>query len=256
MIDKSIILKLRQETGAGMVDCQKALEESNGNIEEATEILRKKGTLKAAKKAERATKEGLVALKVSDDKKKGAIVQVNCETDFVSRNENFINLVNELLEKTFAGESAEQYFEEQKSELVMKIGENLQFGREAVIEGAFVVGYLHSNKKNGVLISFDKEIDATLASGIAMHVAAMQPKYLSSEEIPADVIAKEKEIYAEQLKAEGKPENMIEKIMGGKLSKFYEDVCLLNQKYIKDDSKSIQEMIKDAKINSFLLFKF
>jgi elongation factor Ts len=255
MIDKSIILKLRQETGAGMVDCQKALEESNGNTEEAMEILRKKGTLKAAKKAERATKEGLVALKISDDKKKGAMVNVLCETDFVSRNENFISLINELLDKTFAGESAEQYFESQKSDLVMKIGENLQFGKEATLEGAFVVGYLHGNKKNGVLVAFDKEIDATLASGIAMHVAAMQPQYLTADQIPAEVIDKEKEIYTEQLKAEGKPAEIIEKIMGGKLNKFYEDSCLLNQKFVKDDSQSIQEVIKDAKITSYLLFK-
>jgi len=255
MIDKSIILKLRQQSGAGMVECQKALEESNGNMEEAVEILRKKGSIKAASKAERATKEGIIAIKVADDKKKGAMVKVHCETDFVSRNENFINLLNELVEKTFAGESAEKHFESQKSDLVMKIGENLQFGGEATIEGAFVVSYLHSNRKNGVLIAFDKEIDATLASGVAMHVAAMQPEYLKAEQIPADIIAKEKEIYTEQLKAEGKPEAIIEKIMGGKLNKFYEDNCLLNQKFVKDDSKSIQEVIKDANITSYLLFK-
>lgn len=255
MIDKSLILKLRQESGAGMVECQKALEESNGNMEEAIEILRKKGTLKAAKKAERATKEGLVALKINDDKTKGSMIKVYCETDFVSRNENFINLVNELVEKTFNGESATNDFENRKSDLVMKIGENLQFGEEGTIEGTLVVGYLHSNHKNGVLISFDKNIDANLASGIAMHIAAMQPKYLNSSEVPTEVLDKEKEIYTEQLKAEGKPEAIIEKIMGGKINKFYEDICLLNQKYVKDDSKSIQEIIGDAKINGYLLFK-
>lgn len=255
MVDKSLVIQLRKQTGAGIVECQKTLEESNGNIEEAIDILRKKGALKAAKKAERATNEGLVARKVSEDNKKVVLVQIHCETDFVSRNDDFIETVQGFADKMFEGGSAEESFNSQKDELIMKIGENLKFANEGSVEGEMVGSYIHSNGKTGTAISFDKVVDTEIANGIAMHIAAMSPEYLKPEDVPTEVLDKEKEIYTEQLKTEGKPEEIIEKIMTGKINKFYEEVCLTHQKFIKDDKKSIQEILGDVNINAYLLFK-
>ena len=255
MVDKSVVIELRKLTGAGIVDCQKTLEESNGNVEEAIEILRKKGALKAAKKASRATNEGLVATAINEDKTKGVLVQIHCETDFVSRNEDFVNTVQGLTNEYLAGTTASESFASQKDELVMKIGENLQFANEGILEGALVIAYIHSNGKTGSLVAFDQVIDTELANGIAMHAVAMSPDYLNIEEVPSETLDKEKEVYTEQLKNEGKPEEIIEKIMEGKVNKFYEEICLNRQKYIKDDKKSIEEVLAGAKITGFLLFK-
>lgn len=255
MVDKSVVIELRKLTGAGIVECQKTLEETNGNIEEAIEILRKKGALKAAKKADRATNEGLVATAINEEKTKGVLIQVHCETDFVSRNEDFVNMVQGLADEYLAGKPASENFAEQKDELVMKIGENLQFANEGTLEGAFVVAYIHSNGKTGSLIAFDQVIDEDLANGIAMHAVAMSPDCLNPEDVNPETLEKEKEVYTEQLKNEGKPEEIIEKIMEGKVNKYYEDVCLAKQKYIKDDKKSIEEVLNGTKITGFLLFK-
>ncbi len=255
MVDKSLVIKLRKMTGAGIVECQKTLKETDGNIDEAIEILRKKGAMKAAKKADRATKEGVVAAAINDDKTAGALIKIHCETDFVARNQDFIDTVQELADEYLKGDNAEENFAEKKDELVMKIGENLQFGEAGKLEGELVVAYIHNNRKTGTLIAFDKKIDEDLANGIAMHTAAMAPDYLNPEDVPEDLINKEKEVYTEQLKNAGKPENIIDKILEGKINKFYEEICLNHQKYIKDDKKSVNEVIGDANITGFLLFK-
>lgn len=244
------IKQLRDLTGAGIGDCKKALDESGGDIDKAVEILRKKGGAKAAKKADRATNEGVVCVAVSDDNKKASIVKVACETDFVARNEDFKAFVKEVAEAGLTG-SSEEFFNSKKDEVVLKVAENLSFGGAETLEGEYVVAYLHANAKIGSGVVFDKEVDAELANGVAMHVAAMSPSYLNPEDVDAGEIEKEKDIYREQLKKEGKPEEMIEKILIGKINKYCEDVCLTKQGYIMEDKKKVEDMLEDAKIIKF-----
>jgi len=228
------------------MEVKKALEEAGGDIEKALEVLRKSGVLKAAKKSDRETSEGLVDIKISEDHKKGSIIQINCETDFVAKNENFINFVSNLSEKNLESGDAENGFNSGKEQMVLKIGENLTFSQAEVIEDAYVSGYLHSNKKVGALVAFSAELDEEIAHDIAMHITAANPTYLKPEDVPADVLEKEKEIYREQLKAENKPEEIIEKILQGKLSKFYEENCLLKQAFVKDDKKKVGDLLPEG----------
>lgn len=262
-ITASLVKELRQMTGAGMMDCKKALSETDGNIEEAVEVLRKKGLGKAAKKSDRLASEGLVTVKVSDDYKSATISEINSETDFVAKNEEFIKLtkdatehiqtsastnVEELMQTTIDGVSFEEYFNSQ----IAKIGENLVLRRFTTIkvgERGVVNGYCHSNGRVGVIVSAVCDSDATclgareLLKNISMHAAAMAPKYLSESDIPQDVIAKEEEIAKEQLKQEGKPEKIWDKIIPGKLAKFKNENTLLGQKFVMDDKKSVGEVI-------------
>jgi len=262
-ITASLVKELRQMTGAGMMDCKKALSETDGNIEEAVEVLRKKGLGKAAKKSDRLASEGLVTVKVSDDYKSATISEINSETDFVAKNEEFIKLtkdttehiqtsasanVEELMKTTINGVSFEEYFNSQ----IAKIGENLVLRRFTTIkvgERGVVNGYCHSNGRVGVIVSAVCDSDATclaareLLKNISMHAAAMAPKYLSESDIPQDVIAKEEEVAKEQLKQEGKPEKIWDKIIPGKLAKFKNENTLLGQKFVMDDKKSVGEVI-------------
>ena len=239
------IKELREKTGAGMVECKKALDEANGDMEMAIEILRKKGGAKAAKKADRITSEGVVTIAKSADAKKASSAKVMCETDFVARNDDFKKFAADVAEAGLAG-SAEEYFEANKNEIVLKVGENITFGGGEIVEGASVASYIHSTGKVASMVVFNKEVDASFANDIAMHIVAMSPSYLLPEEVPAAELDKEKDIYREQLRTEGKPEEMIEKILGGKVAKYYEDVCLVKQLFIKDDKKSVEAVMKDA----------
>lgn len=251
------IKELREKTGAGMVECKKALDEANGDMEAAIEILRKKSGAKAAKKADRITSEGVVVVAKSADGKKVAVAKVMCETDFVARNDDFKKFALEVATAGLSG-SIEEAFEAQKNEIVAKVGENVTFGGGEVVEGAFITSYIHSNDKVASVVVFNKEAEAGLASDIAMHVVAMSPAYLLPEEVPTEELDKEKEIYREQLRAEGKNDEMIEKILGGKVAKYYEDVCLVKQIFIKDDKKKVEEIVsaadKDLKIEKFFRF--
>ncbi|MFH1173230.1 MAG: translation elongation factor Ts [bacterium] len=242
MIDTKTISQLRAQTGAGMMECQQALTEANGDINQAVEVLRKKGAIKAAKKADRATKEGVIAIKIAPDHKQGTLVAINCETDFVAKNSDFSSFVSELATK----EDAEAEFNSRKEDLILKIGENLTFGTAQTLAAEYVTGYLHANKQAASLVAFNKALPETLAYDIAMQIVAGQPLYLQPADVPADVLAKEKEVYAEQLKNEGKPEAVWEKIIVGKLNKYYEDTCLLNQRFIKDEEKTITQLLKAA----------
>ncbi len=253
MSNLELVKKIRQITGAGMVDVNKALTEANGDETLAIEILRKAGSKMAAKKADRVAKEGVLAIAKADSKV--AVVELNCETDFVGRNPDFIAAVNVFAEKLL--ELGETEFatwanDEITNQLIVKIGENLVLGRYAIFEGENIGSYLHSNKKV-VGIAVLKGGDQTLANDVAMHIAAMAPRYLQPAEVEAEVLDKEKEIYAEQLKAEGKPEAMLEKIMVGKVEKFYTEVCLVKQAFIKDDKKSIEKLLAE---NNASLEKF
>lgn len=243
-MDLQTITKLRQITGAGMVDCKKALEESNDDIDLAIEILRKKGEAKAAKKADRATKEGLISFEKVDNKV--AVVALACETDFVSRGEDFQVASAEMPKKLL--ELNEEGFrswadEKIKNELVVKIGENIQLVDAEIIEGPVVGIYLHANKKVAAVVVLSSGTEEA-AVNVAMQAVAMSPDYLSPSDVPEEVLNKEKEIMAEQLKSEGKPAEIIEKIMAGKVNKYYEENCLLNQAYIKDDLQTVTQYLK------------
>jgi len=251
-IDIKTISELRDKTGIGIGDCKAALEEAGGDINTAIEILRKKGELKAAKKADRAAKEGLIAFAEKDGKI--AAITLNCETDFVARNEDFQKTASEFAGKLLEmGDEnsfrawAEDYI---KNELVMKIGENLQLGGCGIFSGAVVGTYLHSNNKiAGIVILSGGSQE--LAKDIAMQVAAMSPKYLNPESVPAADLEKEKEIYKEQLKNENKPEAIWDKIISGKLAKFYEENCLTEQLFIKDDEKKIKDLLEGNQLIAF-----
>lgn len=256
MPNLELVKKIRNITGAGMSDINKALTEAQGDENKAIEILRKTGKKIAAKKADRATKEGVISLAPS--KNKIAVVALSCETDFVAQNQDFIDTVDALAQELLS--SGKEAFIELatnkiQNELIVKIGENLQLGNFDIIEGNILGSYLHSNKKVAAIVLLSSGSE-TLAKDIAMHVAAMAPKYLRPEDVPVEIINKEKEIYTEQLKNEGKPEAMWVKIMPGKIAKFYSEVCLLKQPYIKEDKQTIEQLLvaNQAEIDKFFYF--
>ena len=244
MIDTKLITKLRELTGAGIVDCKAALEESDGDLDKAVEVLRKKGVLKAAKKSDRVTNEGVISIAKGD--KKVAVVGLACETDFVARTDDFIKTVDEFSAKLL--EVGEEEFkswadEKIKNELVIKIGENLQLVNSEVTEGEVIGIYLHSNKKVAAVVVASAGSQEIL-NDLAMQVTAMSPKYVKPEDIPSEEIEQEKDIYREQLKSEDKPEAMWDKIIPGKLNKYYQEVCLLKQTFIKDDKLTVEDLVK------------
>jgi elongation factor Ts len=236
--------KLRDLTGAGIVDCKKALDEAGGDLDKAVDILRKKGGAKAAKKADRATNEGLIDV-ATGGSKKVSIVKISCETDFVARTDDFLNFVKEVAQAGLTG-SSEEFFNDKKDEMVLKVGENLTFASGEVLEGEYVSTYKHSNNKVATAVAFNKEVEGSLGTDIAMQAAAMSPSYLLPEEVSIEEMEREKDIYREQLKTEGKPEEMIEKILIGKMNKYYEEVCLIKQSSIKEDKKSVEQVLKEV----------
>lgn len=260
------VKELREMTDAGMMDCKKALVETNGDMDAAVDYLRKKGLSKAAKKADRDACEGQIALHVADDGKSATISEINSETDFVAQNDQFMNFVKstnghihasavgtveELNSTTIDGVKFEEYI----SSNIAKIGENLVVRRfvKVATEGAGAVnGYLHSNGKVGVVVAAKCDSEKT-AEGMAeilrevsMHAAAMKPAYLEESQVPEEVVEKEKSIAIELLKKEGKPEAMFEKILPGKIKKYYEDNTLVNQKFVKDDKKTVKQVVSEA----------
>lgn len=245
-VDTQAITKLREITGAGIGDCKATLEEAGGDIDKAVEIMRKKGAIKAAKKSDRATKEGVIASAQKDGKV--AVVGLACETDFVARNQDFINTVNELAAKLLEMDNVDDFKswaeEKIKNEMIVKIGENLQLVAVDIVSGPVLGCYIHSNKKIASVVVLDKGTQ-DLALDIAMQVVAMSPKCLKPEDVDVEELKKEKEIYKVQLKNEGKPEAMWDKIIEGKVNKFYTDVCLLKQAFIKDDKKSIEKILAE-----------
>lgn len=256
---------LREKTGAGMVDCKKALDEASGDIELAAEILRKKGIAKAAKRGERDATEGIVKIAVNEAGTEGYIMEVNSETDFVARNEKFQKFTDDLLaliiakkpenlEALFGLEFAESNVSDALGHLSGTIGEKISVSRFAIINGATVSSYSHMGGRIGVLVALDKADKKDLAYDLAMQAVASNPRYLDPSEVPEEELNKEKEIYREQLKNEGKPAEIIEKILAGKVNKYYEDVCLLNQEYIKDDKKKVKDILGDVKIEKFVRF--
>lgn len=259
------IKQLRERTGAGMVDCKKALEESGGDIEKAVEILRKKGIAKAAKRSEREAGEGIVLVAANDAGDEGYILEINSETDFVARNEKFQKLaeavfnvvknnkpkdLDELMNQTMDGGTVKESLDS----LSGTIGEKLGIKRFAVLTGACVAAYSHAAGRIGVLLSLDKAGENELAKDMAMQVVAASPRYLNREQVLPEEVEKEKEIYRENLAKEGKPEPIMEKIIAGKLDKYFEEVCLLEQEYIKDDKKKVKDILGEVKVEKFLRY--
>lgn len=257
---------LRDKTGAGMIDCKKALDEAGGDIEKAVEILRKKGLAKAAKRSDRETREGVVKVALEGDTKTGYIMEINAETDFVVRSEKFQELAAKVmrlvmekrpqnLAELMALEIDGGTVKESLANLSGVIGEKLDIKRYDRLESAgTVAAYSHAGGKIGTLVAIDKEGQSDIAYDTAMQIAAANPKYIYPADIPADEIEREKEIYQAQLLKDGKPENMMEKIMLGKLAKFYEEVCLIKQEYIKDDSKKVEDILGGVKVERFIRY--
>jgi len=260
-----LIKQLREMTGAGMVDCQKALVEAGNDINKAVEILRKKGISKAAKRTDREAKEGVVKVAVNDAKTEAYIVELNSETDFVSRNEKFQSLADEILNviKTAKPASLEALLAlplngstvgEIVSTLSGTIGEKMGVKRFEIVTGASVASYSHLGGRIGVLVALDQPGKEAIAAEVAMQVAAANPKYILPREVAAEEMTKEKEIYKELLIKEGKPANMVDKIVEGKMGKYYSEVCLTEQEYIKDDKKKIKDILGGANILKFVRY--
>jgi elongation factor Ts len=250
---------LRQRTGAGMMDCKRALEEANGDIQKAIEILRKKGASVAAKRAEKSANEGLVITKLSDDKKFATILELNCETDFVAKSVDFINLANFVVDEVYKSKpkNVEELMknsavQDKLNEVLGKVGEKIEISRFDNVEAnnGLLVDYIHMGSKLGVLIKFDDVKDGNeelynIGKDMAMQVAAMNPISINREDVPKEIVDKEIDIYKALAKKEGKPEQMLEKIAMGRLNKFYQENVLLEQAFIKDNSKTVGDLLKE-----------
>ena len=271
MITASQVKDLREKTGAGMMDCKKVLTETDGDMEKAIELLRERGIAKAAKKSGRVAAEGLVEAVISEDGKTGAIIEVNSETDFVAKNEEFKtfveNVANQVL-KTNPKDVEEllaqpAMFEEGKTvqeSLVGKIatiGENLTIRRFARFESeGLVEKYIHGDGKIAVLVNM-KSGDKEVAKDVCMQIAAARPEYLNEASVPAERLEKEKEILKAQTMNEGKPEAIAEKIVLGRIGKFYSEICLVDQEFVKDPSKKVSQLLKEhnAEVTEFARFE-
>ena len=267
-ITAAIVKELRERTGAGMMDCKKALVATEGDMEKAIDFLREKGLSQAAKKAGRIAAEGAVVSYISEDEKVGVIVEVNCETDFVGQNENFQALAKAVAEKVavtnpadvevlLASDMEGKTVKDVVTEAIAKIGENISIRRFSRFESADgkVYSYIHGGGKIGVLVDM-KGGDAELGKDIAMQVAAANPQYLNRTEVPAAELDREKEVLTEQARNEGKPENIIEKMVIGRINKYYKEVCLVDQLFIKDDELTITKLLKtkNAEVTRFARF--
>jgi elongation factor Ts len=253
------VKKLREKTGAGMMDCKKALQESDGDFDKAIEILRKKGQKLSEKRADREANQGLIVTKVSDDGSKAAALEINCETDFVARNEDFQQRAKEFVELAFSNEteSVDELLKTQLNDLtvadhlkdmVAKIGEKIKISNVVLVKSeGELVSYIHPGSQLGVLVEFDGEVDdEDIANDVAMQVAAMNPMAVTRAGVDSTVVEKELEIAKDQLLNEGKPEEIAEKAAQGKLRRFYEERVLLEQKFVKDNSVSVQDYLQQS----------
>ena len=271
MITASQVKDLREKTGAGMMDCKKVLTETDGDMEKAIELLRERGITKAAKKSDRIAAEGIVAAYVSEDGNVGAVVEVNSETDFVAKNEEFKTFVEdvaeqiakenpadveELLEQTSIKDS-NKTVKEVLTDKIAKIGENMTIRRfERFESNGLVEKYIHGDGKIGVLVDIENG-DAELAKDICMQIAAAKPEFLDREAVPQERLDKEMEILKAQAMNEGKPEAIAEKIVQGRVGKFYSEICLVEQEFVKNPDLKVKELLssKNAKINRFARFE-
>ena len=256
-ISAADVNKLRKATGAGMMDCKKALVEAEGDFDTAVEVLRKKGQKVAANRADRDSSEGAVIARVNDDASVGVIVSINCETDFVAKNESYVTLANELADVALGHDSLDSFLAadfngmsvaDKLTEQTGVIGEKIEIGGFERLEGAFVGSYIHAGNKIATLTSLSAGVDgaAEAAKNVAMQAAAMNPIALNEEGVDAATVEKEIEIAKDQLRQEGKPEAMLDNIAKGKLKRFFKDNTLVNQAYIKDGKQSVSDYVKSV----------
>ena len=256
-ISAADVNKLRKATGAGMMDCKKALVEAEGDFDFAVEILRKKGQKVAANRADRESSEGAVIARVNDEATVGIIVSVNCETDFVAKNESYVSLANQLADVALGHDSLDSFLAadfigmsvaDKLTEQTGVIGEKIEIGGFERLEGAFVGSYIHAGNKIATLTSLSAGVDgaAEAAKNVAMQAAAMNPIALNEEGVDAATVEKEIEIAKDQLRQEGKPEAMLDNIAKGKLKRFFKDNTLVNQAYIKDAKQSVSDYVKSV----------
>ncbi len=271
MVTATQVKDLREKTGAGMMDCKKVLTETDGDMEKAIELLRERGIAKAAKKSGRVAAEGIVEAYISEDGKTGAIVEVNSETDFVAKNEEFknfvINVAKQIVEKNPV--DVEQLLEQDSIEVpgktvnevlvekIATIGENMNIRRFARFESqGLVEKYIHGDGKIAVLVNMSKGTKE-VAKDICMQIAAARPEYLNEQSVPTERIEKEKEILKAQTMNEGKPEAIAEKIVEGRIGKFFSEICLVDQEFVKDPSKKVSQLLKenDSEVVEFARFE-
>ena len=266
MITASIVKELRDKTNAGMMDCKKVLTETNGDLEASIKLLRERGIMKAGTKADRAATEGIITARVNDGATSGFLLEVNCETDFVSRNENFQAFVAEIAGKLASSDAQDQpaalalhhgesTMENFVKEKVVELGENLQlrkYVRFDAAPGGYIASYIHLGGKVGVLLEVNAADSATsvkpgfqeLVKDLTLHIAASAPKGLSRDDIPSDIVETEKDIYRVRLLEQGKPENIIENILKGQLAKFFAESCFLEQGFVKDPDITINQLLE------------
>jgi len=260
----ALVKELRERTGLGLLECKKALAAANGDIEAAIEELRKSSGMKAAKKAGRTAADGVVAIRIAEDGSYGVVVEVNSETDFVARDAGFLAFVNQVVDKAFgeqlesADSLAEGEIEEARQALVQKIGENIAVRRVAKVsaEAGVVVGYVHGNNRIAVLVEL-KAGDLDLAKDVAMHVAAVNPQVVSPDDMPEELITKEREIFTAQAQDSGKPAEIIEKMIDGRIRKFLSENSLTEQPFVKDPDTTVGKLVKaaGAEVASFSRFE-
>lgn len=253
-----MVKELRERTGLGMMDCKKALVESDGDIDTAIEYLRKSSGMKAAKKAGRIAADGVVSIKVEAGL--GVVVEVNCETDFAAKDDNFLAFVQTVTDKVFEsrnGDLAALGLETEREALVQKIGENISIRRAQVFQNeGTVIDYIHTNGKIGVLLSMEGG-NQELGKDIAMHIAAMNPSVVSPEDAPEDLVAKEREIYTAQAQDSGKPPEIVEKMIEGRVRKYLAEISLLEQAFVRDGDTKVSALLEkeDATINRFVRYE-
>lgn len=255
------VKELRDRTQAGFMECKKALEASNGNVEAAIEAMRKAGMAKAAKKADRTAAEGVIIVKLSDDQKTGFMVEINCETDFVARDTHFVNFAQNVADQGLAAKTADvtalaalpattanHTIEQQRQELVAKLGENIQIRRAILVNAPGTIGAYKHGERMGVLVQLDVK-NPELGKELAMHIVATNPQAVKPEDVSPALIAHEKEIFSEQAKTSGKPAAIIEKMIQGRIQKFLSEVSLTEQAFVKDPDKSVGNLLKENKAN-------
>jgi len=269
-ISAALVKELRERTGAGMMDCKKALQEADGDIDAAIEAMRKSGTAKAAKKAGRIASEGIILIKVSEDGTKAVLLEVNCETDFVAKDANFQNFANSVISvalnqwqadvealKILPIDGNATTVEDARLELVTKIGENIDIRRLELVQrrGDHLGCYLHGNRI-GVTVDICGG-DDSLARDLAMHIAASRPVCVDKDQVPADLMEKEKEIYSAQAMESGKPAAIVEKMVSGRLSKFLQEITLVGQPFVKDPDQPVAKLLQlhQATVNGFVRYE-
>lgn len=250
-VSAAMVKELRERTGLGMMECKKALAAAGGDIEVAIEELRKSSGMKAAKKAGRTAAEGTIIMKVADDNSYGVLVEVNSETDFAARDEGFLAFANKVADAVFASKETDMAavisgeMLEAREALVQKIGENITPRRAVVVEGGLVAGYLHSNGQIASLVQLEGGSEE-LAKDVAMHVTAVNPRVVRGEDMPADVLAKEEEIIRAQPDMAGKPAEIVDKMIGGRIKKFLAENSLNDQPFVKNPEVKVGQLAKEA----------